>query len=233
MIKLGIAQPAVVSRTRRVLSTRMSSGHVVMLLAGALGVLLTLSVLRTAQTTQPVVVASHELAPGTVIGAGDVRVTRIHADREVLGSLISGRELESTRGQIVTKVVPSGSLVAHDAVRPATDRAATRVMSFPIARSRAVGGKITSGDRVDIVAVERNTGAAGYVLTDAEVTGVDAHSSGPLAGSSDDLTVSLAVTPRDAPRLAGALEVGTVTLVRSTGAAALRDAEPFEPAGSK
>ena len=42
-------------------------------------------------------------------------------------------------------------------------------MSFPLARARAVSGRLTSGDRVDVIAVERNTARSGYVLTDAEV----------------------------------------------------------------
>lgn len=228
---MGVAQPALVGRTRRALSTRVSSGHIVMLLAGALGVLLTLSVLRAADHTQPVIVAARDLVPGTIIGDGDVRVTNVHTDASVLATLFGASDLERLRGQVVTSTVHSGALVARGDVRDVGAQAATRVMSFPLARSRAVGGKLASGDRVDVIAVERSTGRSGYVLTDAEVIAVDAHGSGPLAGGSDDVTLSLAIDPENAPRLAAALDAGTVTLVRATGAAPLRDVAPFAPEG--
>jgi hypothetical protein len=202
-----------------------------MLLAGALGVLLTLSVLRAADHSQPVIAASHELAPGTVLGAGDVRVARVRVSGDTLATLLRGSDVASVRGQVVTQTIHAGALVPRGAVRPVEADAATRVMSFVLPRARAVDGKLASGDRVDVIAVERDTGRSGYVVTDAEVTSVDAHGSGPLAGASEDVTVSLVVDPEIAPRLAAALDAQTVTLVRATGAAPLKGVAPFTPAG--
>jgi hypothetical protein len=54
-------------------------------------------------------------------------------------------------------------------------------------------------------------------MTAVEVLAVDGARGGPL-GTSDDVTVTLAVEAGSAVRLAAALEGGTVTLVRSTGA---------------
>jgi Flp pilus assembly protein CpaB len=201
-----------------------------MMLAGALGVLLTLSVLRAADRTQPVLVATRELPPGTVITDADLRVTRVHVDASVLDTLLRGSDVAQTRGQVVTETIHAGALIPRGAVRAVGDRAATRVMSFPLPRAQAVGGKLANGDRVDVVAVERDTGRAGYVLTDAQVIAVDAHGGGPLAGASNDVTVSLAVDPESAPRLAAALATGSVTLVRATGAAPLRGVDAFSPA---
>jgi Flp pilus assembly protein CpaB len=203
-----------------------------MVLAGALGVLLTLSVLRAADRTQPVLVAAHDLAPGTVIDDGDVRVARVHAGGPVLATLFGPRDLPRLRGQVVTGNVASGALVARTDVRAVGSPGVTRVMSFPLPRARAVGGKLAPGDRVDLVAVDRGSGRAGYVLTDAEVIAVDGPGGGPLGRASDDVTVTLAVGGEDAPRLAAALEAGTVTLVRATGAAPLRDTTRFAPSGS-
>jgi len=202
-----------------------------MLLAGALGVLLTLSALRAADNTRPVLVAAKELPPGTVIGAGDIRVARLHADASVLATLFGTADLPSVRGQVVTSAIREGALVGRGDVRALGAHAATRVMSFPLprARARAVSGKLASGDRVDVIAVERNTARSGYVLADAEVVAVDTRSGGPLAGASDEVTVSLVVDADSAPRLAAALDAGNVTLVRATGAAALPDLPPFTP----
>src|SRR5690242_3189546 len=228
---MGVVQPALNRRTTRALRTRVSSGHVVMLLAGALGVLLTLSLLRSADHTQPVFVASHGLARGTVVGSGDVRVARVRVGRDTLATLFVGSDVAAVRGQVVTSTIHAGALVSRGAVRPVDAAAATRVMSFVIPRARAVDGKLASGDRVDVIAVERDTGRAGYVVTDAEVTAVDSRGSGPLAGTSEDVTVSLVVDPESAPRLATALDAQTVTLVRATGAAPLKNPTPFVPSG--
>src|SRR6476619_1734077 len=99
---MGVVQPALHRRTTRALRTRVSSGHVVMLLAGALGVLLTLSVLRAADHSQPVIAASHELAPGTVLGGGDVRVARVRVSGDTIATLFRGSDVASVRGQVVT-----------------------------------------------------------------------------------------------------------------------------------
>jgi Flp pilus assembly protein CpaB len=227
---MGVAHPALKQSTRA-WHTRVSSGHVVMLLAGALGVLLTLGVLRSADRTVPVLVAGRNLASGTVVAAGDVRVARVHVPAGVRASIFGATDERELRGQVVTGAIAAGALVPRASVRQVGARSATRIMSFPIPRARAVDGKLVAGDRVDVIAVERNSARAGYVLTDAEVAAAAGHDDGPLGGSGDDVTVSLAVDPQSAPRLAAALDAGTVTLVRATGAAPLRDAVPFAPAG--
>jgi len=200
-----------------------------MLLAGALGVMLTSSVLRAADDSRPVLVAAKELAPGTLIGDRDVRIARVHADGAVLATLFGAADLRSVRGQVVTKTIRTGALLGRADVRELGAHAATRAMSFPLPRARAVGGKVTGGDRVDVIAVERNSARSGYVLTDAEVIAVENRSGGPLAGASDELTVTLVVDADGAPRLAAALDTGTVTLVRATGAAPMPDVPPFTP----
>jgi Flp pilus assembly protein CpaB len=189
-----------------------------MVLAGALGVLLTLTVLRSAGSTQPVLVAAHDLAPGTVLNDASFRTTRVHADAAVLATLYAADQIAGLRGHVVTSLVHGGELVAGTAVAERDGRSSTRTMSFPIARSRAVAGKLTTGDRVDVVAVDHDSGRANYVLSDAEVVSAESRSSGALSGASDDITVTLVVDPVTAPVLASAVDRGTVMLVRSTGA---------------
>jgi len=164
---VGIAQPVtdkeVVGRARaakgrRAALTRVSSGHVVMLLAGALGVLLTVSLLRSAGHTEPVLVAARDLAPGTVLDAGNVRVSRVHADASVRATLIPGDQLAAVKGQVVTGTVRGGALLTHDLVHRVDAHAATRVMSVPIARAKAVDGRLAAGDHVDVLGVDLDTG---------------------------------------------------------------------------
>ena len=77
-----------------------------------------------------------------------------------------------------------------------------------MARARAVGGRLSSGDRVDVLAVDHDSGQAGYVLTDAEVVAVESESWGALSGASDDVTITLVVDPTSAPQLAAAVDAG-------------------------
>ena len=201
-----------------------------MVVAGLLGALLTMNVVRAADRTRPVLVAATDLTPGTVIDRASVRVAHIHADDAVLSSLVDGKDLDRVRGQVANAPLRKGALLSREAVRPASSGGAARVMSFPLARARAVGGKLMSGDRVDVLAVEHDTGRSGYVVTGVTVVGVDGRGSGPL-GTSTDLTVSVAVDPESAGRIASALEVSSVTLVRATGATPAHSAELFLPSG--
>ena len=156
---VGTAQETVVSRTRRGLSSRVSTGHVVMVLAGALGVLLTLSVLRSADNTRPVLVAAHDLAPGTVITEATVGVSRTcTSTRRCSPRLFAADQLSALQGRVVTTTVHQGELIARGGVSAADAGTSTRVMSFPIARARAVGGKLSIGDRVDVLAVDHDSG---------------------------------------------------------------------------
>jgi len=206
----------------------MSTGHVIMVLAGALGVLLTLSVLRAADDTRPMLAAAHDIAPGTVIDARMLHVTRVHVDKAVGATLFDAAALESLRGKVAVERIAAGSLLARNALRTATDGGVPRAMSFPIPRSRAVGGALVVGDRVDVLGVRRNTGRSGYVATDVQILAFASRGSGPLEGS-DDASVTIAVDSDEATRLASALEVGTITLVRATGATPLHEAVPFDP----
>ena len=223
---MGVVQGVMPQAARRTWTSRVSTGYVVMLLAGLLGVVLTLSVLRAADDRRPVLVAATDLVPGTVIDDASLRVAQIDAGDDVLATLFAPNDLDALRGQVAVAAVPAGALVTRDAVRAAEAGAATRAMSFPLPRARAVGGRIDAGDRVDVLAVERDGSRAGYVMADAEVLDVDGETGGPL-GAPDELTITLAVDHDDAIGLAAALEAGTVTLVRATGAAPLADIDRF------
>jgi Flp pilus assembly protein CpaB len=198
----------------------VSTGHVVMILAGLLGALLTLTVLRAADDTTPILAAARDIAPGTVIDADALRIARVHADAKTLATLIGSDQLDSVRGRIAVEGIPAGTLFTRSSVRDAAHGDAPRAMSFPIPRSRAVGGAIDTGDRVDVLAVQRNSGRSGYVATDVEVLDFRSHETGPLQ-ESDDASVTIAIDADAAARIASALETGTVTLVRATGAAPL------------
>jgi Flp pilus assembly protein CpaB len=223
------AQLGVVGGTRRrAVASRVSTGHVVMVIAGLLGALLTLSALRAADDSRPVLVAAHEILPGTVIDGGTLRVERIHADAGVLATLFAPTAIDDLRGRVAVTDVRAGSLLTQGDVQAAAAGTAPRAMSFPIPVARAVDGALRSGDRVDVLAVQHNTGRSNYVATDAQVLAFSTHGAGPLEDS-QDASVTLAVDPGEAARIASALETGSVTLVRSTGAKRLHASAPNAP----
>jgi Flp pilus assembly protein CpaB len=191
-VKVGVVHAALTRRTGRTFASRVSTGHLVMVLAGVLGVVLTLSVLRADDDRRSVLVAATHLAPGAVIDADAVRVERIDAGAGVLAALFTPDEVESLDGRVAVASIEEGALVTRDAVKAAGAGAAPRSMSFPLPRARAVGGQLDARDRVDVLAVERDGAGAGYVMADAEVLAVDSDTGGPL-GTSDEITVTLAV----------------------------------------
>lgn len=202
-----------------------------MVLAGLLGGVLTLGLLRSADAARPVLVAAEDLVPGTLLDDGALRVAHVDATDEIAATLFDAGAVEQLRGQVVTAPVARGALVTRDDVRPAGDGAATRAMSFPILRANAVDGEIDAGDRIDVVGVDPDSGDAGYVMTDASVLAVDDGDGGPLGGD-DTVTVTVALDSDAALRLARALEAGTVSIVRATGAPSLRDAPAIAHAGT-
>jgi Flp pilus assembly protein CpaB len=211
---------------RRAFASRLSTGHVVMVLAGVLGVLFTLNVLRAADHTRPMLAAARDIAPGAVIGSRSLQVVRVHVDDQVLATLYDASDLGALRGDVAIAHMSAGALVSRDAVRAAASGEAPRAMSFPIPRSRAVGGALVVGDRVDVLSVRRTSGQSAYVATDVQVLAFSSRASGPLQGS-DDASVTIAIDADSAGRIASALETGSITLVRSTGSA------PIGPAGTR
>jgi Flp pilus assembly protein CpaB len=152
---------AIPRSARRGLATRLSTGHVVMIVAGLLGVVLTLSVLRGADDRRQILVAAKDLVPGAVIDAHSVRVERIDASSSVLATTYAPDELDALRGRVATASIAKGALVTRGAVRPRDAGAASRSMSFPLAKARAMAGALDTGDRVDVLAVQHDGADAG------------------------------------------------------------------------
>jgi Flp pilus assembly protein CpaB len=214
-------------RRRRAWTSRFSTGHVVMVVSGLLGALLTLTALHAADHTTPILAAARDLPSGTVIDAQAVRVARVHTDAATMATLIDSDQLDAIRGRVAIEDIPAGTLLTHAVLRSASEGHASRAMSFPIPKSRAVGGALGPGDRVDVLAVQRTSGRSGYVASNVEVLEFRTQDSGPLQ-ESDDASVTIAVDAAAAARIASAIETGTLTLVRATGAAPLDSEAPHE-----
>lgn len=216
-------------RGERALVGRFSTGHLLVLAAGVLGATATLAALRAADERVEVVVARADLAIGDRIGAGDLGTEAVRADDALLSRLVPAAEAPDLVGQVVAANLGRGDPILAAQLRAVAAPHGGRAMSFAIEESRAAGGAIDIGDRIDIVAVDRD-GAVGYALVDAEVLDRRRADDGaPIRGGDSELTLTVGVDAEGARRLAAALAAGDVTVVRSTGAARIETVVWFEP----
>ena len=198
---------------RRRAWTRLSAGHVLMILAFLLAAVANLVVLRRADVTYPVAVAATDLVPGRTVRPEDLRIVEIDAGPEVLATLVNDPTLGV--GQVVTRLIPAGDLVRTSDLEATATFDRQRAMSIPVARSHAAGGAISVGDRVDVIAVVEDK--AHFVAAGAEVIEVSSPGEGALSGGAEFFVV-ISVDSQTALDLAGALNTGDIEVVRSTGA---------------
>jgi len=202
-----------------------------MVVAGLLGLLLSLSVLRRADTTVPVVTVTRDVVPGTRLRPEMFGTTRIHADQRLLTNLVTPDRLEALRGSIVLASFRAGDLLQRSGVGSASTRRAARAVSFPVDSSLAVGGEVAPGDRLDLLASAHDGSGSGYVLVAVDVLAVHATGSGPLRGGDGPLSITVAVDAAGAQRVAAGLHSADLLVVRSTGAVAVPSVQWFSGGG--
>lgn len=211
---------------RRSFMSRISLGHVIMIVAGLAAFLLVFSVLKTRDQTFAIATAAIELRAGTTIEESTIRYVELGAsDRSALGSFLNPEQVERAvaEGWIVTRTVPAGDPVRLTDFRTEADPSELRAMSVPIDRGHAVGGVLQSGDRVDVIVVRK--GVAGYVATGIEVLDV-AGGDSQFAGG---FSVTVAVDGPTSLRLASAVRDGAIEIVRATGSGAVDPQEVYDP----
>jgi Flp pilus assembly protein CpaB len=204
------------ARHRRILS-RVSGGHVVMIVAGLLGLVLTLAVLRNADTRVRVAVAAHDVRAGSVVDEGDLRYARVKMDDALLDTVLEPDEVARLDEFVATSPIPAGEIVARSDLRPPAARSGLRAVSIPIEPARAVNGDLSAGDRVDVLLA--NEREVAIIIADAEVLDVSdpARETG-FGEVQRDFTLTLAVDARGAQLLAVAITDGDILVARSTGA---------------
>ena len=202
---------------RRGLLGRVSAGHLVMVVAGLAGMVLTIGLVRAADARQPVAVAAHDVRPGSTFTAADVRYVRVRMDDAQLDTLLREDDVRALRGSVATGRIAAGDLIPRSLLRPPAAPSGERAMSIPIDPARAVNGDLAAGDRVDVVVATATEVA--IIVADAEV--LDVHggdSGGAFGGVGDEFAVTLAVDARESQLLTAAVTDGDVMITRSTGA---------------
>jgi len=200
---------------RRRFFGRLAAGHLVMILAGLMAFLLVLVVLRDNSATSFVAKAARDIPAGTTIGAADVELIEVQGDSLVAVVLTADAVNEViTQGRVTSRALTVGTLLQQTDFTSAGIESDVRSMSIPISPARAVAGSLKSGDLVDVVATV--DGESWFAATSVEVLATADATTGGFAGN--DYTVTIVVDPTISLRLACAMDIADLDIVRATGA---------------
>lgn len=169
--------------------------------------------LQDRSETELVAITQTELVAGSRISASDIRFVVIDADFAGIEGLVTERSWAGQEGWVITRPLPANTPLDAASLAPSGDVAGLRHMSVPVSIEHAAGGLLKVGDRVDVISV----GDAGpaYVASDLLVVSLADTDSTRLGGPGGYFVV-LAVTDGDALALAGAIDIGSIDLVRAT-----------------
>ena len=205
---------AVPTAGARSLVGRVSSGHIVMVVAALLAGLLNYGLIRSGDHTVPVSTAATDLPAGHRLTAADLTSVRIAADEAVLATLLRPDDADALEGVVTTGPLHAGDLIrSGDLVEARKD--GLRAMSLPIDPAHAAGGSLQAGDLVDVIT--HSGGRAHFALTATEVLTVN-RAGGAALAAGGQMTLTLAVDDRGALRLAAAMAAEELHVVRATGA---------------
>ena len=208
------------TRRRPRLAERLTLNLVVGVVAALLAFVLAASLLTDRREMTIVVVAKGQIAPGEAITPSMVTSEELPASTRFVDQLVTLERVESAE-LVATRTVQPGEPLIVSAVGEPGSATPRRVMSIPLESWQAADGAIEVGDQVDVIATRDDD--ARYVLQSAAVvdrSGTD--EGGGLVGGNrnGDLVITVEVDVNQALDLAAAIESGTLTVVRSTGATA-------------
>ena len=198
--------------------SRFSAGHAFIAVIGVLAFLLNLMVLRGVSDTELFAVANTDILAGSVLTPDLVRFLEVAGSPDLISRLLSEDAVALRTGDVVTRPIAAGDPVTVAALVSAAGFDGRRAMSLPVEMEHAAGGRLITGDRVDVVAV--TDGVARFVATDLEVVGTPEPTRAGL-GTSGGYYVVVAVDARIALGLAEAMATARIEVIHSTGADAI------------
>ena len=183
-------------------------------------VLVGAKVLALADRSQQVWLATHDLAPGTLLAAGDLELGRVR----LFGGAdyVLGTDAEPV-GQVLRRGVGTHELLPARALSP-PDLVASREISVPVAPGH-LPADLGRGQQVDVYVTPTDKGAARTPATRARdplaprlvLSAVQVSSTaapGGLSSSGSDQAVVLTVGPEQVLPLVQAMAQGRLDLVR-------------------
>jgi Flp pilus assembly protein CpaB len=215
---------------RRRLVSRLSAGHVIMIMAGLLGLVVTVVAIRASDDSQRVAVAATDIESGRPLTESDIRWVDVRLTDELAARAVRPDDVDSLEGAVAATAIPAGELLSEADLRPIAAGGGLRAMSIPVDPSRAVNGELQTGDRVDVL-VARG-GEVAVVVADAQVLDVNDADGGGLGAVDADFAITLAVDVRESQLLTAAIADGEFVVTRSTGADSAAQAPPLVVTGA-
>jgi hypothetical protein len=193
----------------RWLDLRLVSGVLLVLISVIVGA----RVVDRSDASEPVWVATHDLAAGTQLTAADVSRGRVHLYGGH-GTYVSAKGAAPI-GYVLARPLGKGELLPVTAVVPPGQVPAFRLVTVQVAPLH-IPLHLGAGDRVDVYVTPRVTGGAAEparrVYAAAVVQAVTTGSHGLTVGSADSAVV-LQVPPAAVPTLLAGIHDGDVDLV--------------------
>lgn len=199
---------------RRSLVTRLSIGHVVMILAGLVAILLNLAFLRSASDVTEVIVAATDLPAGLELSAADFTLAEIGDAGSLTTALVPAHSATELYGSILARPIGAGEPLRRSDVRPVGTTSNQRELSIELDAAQAAGGRLAVGDVVDVIATVN--AESFYVASTLDVVSITSDNSTIEVG--DNLIIVLNVDDQQALEIASADAAGSIAVVRSTGA---------------
>lgn len=203
---------------KRKAGSKLTSGHLLMILSGLLTFVLVIVILGAQGSTITVFVANNQIPVGQQITAADFTPT------EVSSSTLDSKYFPSNgfNGDIkifASRTIEQGEPLLKVAQNTKSSSSDTRLMTLPVNKQFAVNGALKQGDIIDIIETPDDGCAfrAMTGLTIAFVTG--GTSSGGITGGSESsfvLTINIK-NDGDDLILAGIIQRGQFQIVRTTG----------------
>jgi len=192
------------------LDVRVVTGTLLVLLSVVVGA----RVVAAADDSEPVWVASHDLAAGTRLAASDLHRGRVHLYGDT-GRYLGGSGAPPV-GYVLARPVGAGEFIPAAAVVDPAKARPTRLVTVPVEPFH-LPPHLAAGERVDVYVTPRTPSGvlsrARIVYAGAVVAAVDSGAHG-LGATSTGEGVVLSVPPAAAPGLVTAIHAGDVDLVR-------------------
>jgi Flp pilus assembly protein CpaB len=184
----------------------------------ALSVLLGARLLGSADDAIRVWALTRALPGGTELTADDLRPERVRLFGSAAARYVSADEGASPAGRVLARDVGAGELLPVAALLDPGAEPAQRLVTVPVDRDHALGGELTRGDVVDIVATTKDGARSTTTPVLLGVTVVDVvRPGGGFGGGTGDFAIVVAVAPEQALTLAAAVQGAALDVLKVVG----------------
>ncbi len=171
--------------------------------------------LQNREATTSVAIADRQIAEGTAFSTDLARLVPMPSDFEGIRYLVAEADLRELEGWVVSRSVAEGELIDRAMLVAPGGGDGLRTMSVPVAIEHAAGATLVVGDRVDVISVI--DAGPSFVALDLEIVAIADTTQEGLTGAGA-YHIVVAVDAEEALALAGAIDNGSIEVIRSTGA---------------